>query len=251
MAPGPPAEEVGMESALLKARASFEALGEDDPEAYAGCFTEEGAQTGPLGGAFHGREDLRRFHREFRALFRSPRFEWERWFTRGLEVALAWSCEAEAGGRIRRFRGVSHWTHAPSGHIRRLRIHWNPSEDLGGDPGDPPPPLGPAWVEALNGGTPAHFAPLLSEGVSLEGMASGGTLRGRAVVAQHLAHVVRRVGGPSFSLDGIYRGTDSLALAWTGAVPDQVFRGITLLEAGDGLRIDRVLIFWGAGGEGP
>ena len=240
------AEGTCMDPALLKARASFEALRTNDAEAYAACFTEDGGQEGPLGGRFQGQAELRRFHREFQTLFQTPRFEMERWFTRGLEAALVWSCRARAGERDLAFRGVSHWTHAPSGHIQRLQIHWNPSEDLGGDPGLPLPPLAPAWIEALTEGHPAAFASLLSPGVSLEGMASGGPLKGAPIAAQHLAHAVRQVGRPSFTLEGVYRGATGMALAWTGAVPDRIFHGVTFLESADGLRADRILLFWAA-----
>jgi len=234
-----------MDPVRLKARASFEALARGDAEAYAACFLPEGIQEGPMGGVLQGREALQGFVRDLTSRLGLPAFTEDGYFTRGSEVALAWTGVAGAGGGELRFPGISHWSHAPSGHIRHLRIfHDLPARLVGA--ARPLPPLVQAWMAALDAGDPATLSALLAPDAEMDGMVSGGTLRGAPVLARHLAHVLKMNGSPRFHLEASFELDGQLALRWVGVTTSRTFKGITLLTSGDGQRVEVLRQFWGA-----
>lgn len=233
-----------MDPALLKAKDSFAALSRGDAEGYAACFTPDAVQVGPVGGETRGRDALRGFVQGLPALLGPIAFTEEGIYPRGLEVAMAWTCRAHPGGRPLAFRGISHWTHAPSGHIQFLRIHWDPGALQEGAPAPAPPGLASAWVRAMSGGRPGDLGAILAPEVTLEGMLSAGSLQGASVVAHHLSHVLRRAGTPTFHLEDAFGDPGHLALRWVAVNAVKTFRGVVLLEAQGGGGISRIQLFW-------
>lgn len=234
-----------MDPVRLKARASFEALTRGDAEAYAACFLPDGIQVGPLSGTLQGREALQGFVHEMSSRLGLQAFTEEGYFSRGSEVAMAWSGVARIGDRELTFPGVSHWSHAPSGHIRHLRIfHDLPALQAGVR--TPLPPLVSAWMAGMDAGDAATLSELLASGAEMDGMISGGTLRGAPVLARHVAHVLKMNGSPRFHLEASFELDGQLALRWVGVTASRTFKGITLLTSGDGQRVEVLRQFWGA-----
>lgn len=230
----------------------LKALSDGDLPAYLDAFDPVGgSSSGPLAGqGIAGATSLKTLFQTLQSQLGATHYRADHFFTLGTEGLLAWTCEGQSrSGQSIVFQGMTAFRFSPLAKILSLEVFWDAAtvlaqrEDREWAP-KRKIPLAQAFMEALNGTSSPQVRRVFSPEAEFEGALSAGTLKGAAVVAQHMIHARHQLGEPTYTPIQAFPHNKDVALLWQGELPGLSFRGGAVLRSGDGDRIDRVQMFW-------